>query len=72
MAQTNTLMTRTIRDLSQGHSVLTYTQSQPEILPAGISGIFASPKLKQVSVGACFARGEKYPNGTYWVVLSSE
>jgi uncharacterized protein YkwD len=72
MAQTNTLMTRTIRDLSQGHSVLTYTQSQPEVLPAGISGIFASPKLKQVSVGTCFARGEKYPNGTYWVVVSSE
>ena len=72
MAQTNTLATRTIRDLSQGHSVMTYTQSQPEVLPAGIASIFSSPKLRQVSVGICFSRTSTYPTGTYWVVLSSE
>lgn len=72
MAQTNTLTTRTIRDLSQRHSVMTYTQAQPEVLPAGIASLFSSPKLKQVSVGICFGRSSTYPNGTYWVVLSSE
>jgi len=69
MAQTNTLMTRTIRELSQGHAVMTYTQSQPEVLPNGIDRVLASPQLKQVSVGICFARGGSYPNGVYWVAL---
>jgi uncharacterized protein YkwD len=69
MAQTNTLTTRTIRDLSQRHAVMTYTQAQPEVLPAGISSVLSKPQVKQISIGACFARGEKYPNGVYWVAL---
>jgi uncharacterized protein YkwD len=72
MAQTNTLGTKTIRELSQGHRVMTYTQSQPEVLPDGIDRILAMPQLKQVSVGICFGRSVSYPNGTYWVVVSSD
>lgn len=72
MAQTNTLTTRTIRTLSQSHSVITYTQSQPQVLPNGIDRVISSAKLKQVAVGVCFGRSSSYPSGTYWVVLSSE
>ena len=45
-------MTRTIRELSQGHAVMTYTQSQPEVLPSGIDRGLAHPR--NGVVGICF------------------
>lgn len=72
MAQTNMLNTKTIRGLSEGRSVITYTQLQPQVLPNGIDRVVSSAKLKQVAIGVCFGRSSTYPNGTYWVVLSSQ
>ena len=72
MAQTNMLNTKTIRALSEGRSLITYTQSQPQVLPNGIDRVVSSAKLKQVAIGVCFGRSSTYPNGTYWVVLSSQ
>ena len=67
MALEGRMATRPMHDLAQHFTVLTYTNMHPEILPAGISRLVADRRVTNVSVSACYARTNAYPNGAYWV-----
>ena len=49
--------------------IITYTQSQPEILPRGALRLLADPGLRQFAVGSCYARNANYPAGIYWIAI---
>ena len=69
MAEEDHLGTRSMRALSQRYFVLSYTNIHPEVLPASASHFIGDRNLKNVAVGACFARTGTYPGGVYWVGL---
>jgi uncharacterized protein YkwD len=70
MAQADKLGTSPIHQLAQRYTVLSYTSLRPETLPAGATHAITSPHLHGFSVGACYARTERYPSGVSWIVLS--
>ena len=70
MAKADKLGTAPVRKLAGNYTVLTYTSSHPESLPAEASHAIRSPNLHTFSVGVCNARTDTYPTGVYWVVLS--
>ena len=49
--------------------IITYTQSHPEVLPAGALQLLRNPGVRQFAVGTCYARNAAYPTGTYWVAI---
>ncbi|MGB8012934.1 MAG: CAP domain-containing protein [Terriglobales bacterium] len=49
--------------------IITYTQSRPEILPAGALRLLRDPGVRQFAVGSCYARNAAYPTGTYWITI---
>jgi uncharacterized protein YkwD len=49
--------------------IVTYTQSRPEVLPAGALRLLRDPNIRQFAVGACYARNVAYPTGMYWVAI---
>jgi uncharacterized protein YkwD len=49
--------------------IVTYTQSHPEVLPAGALRLLEDPGVRQFAVGACYARNAAYPTGMYWVAI---
>jgi uncharacterized protein YkwD len=69
MAQEDRLGTRSMRDLAQRYSVVSYTNMHPEVLPAGATKMVENRGFKNVAVGTCYARTNKYPSGVYWVGL---
>ena len=69
MAQEDRLATRSMHDLAQRYSVLSYTNMHPEVLPGNASRFIADRNLKNMAVGACYARTDTYPGGAYWVGL---
>jgi uncharacterized protein YkwD len=52
------------------HYVLAYTNMAPDSLPARADKLIGDPAVRSFAVGACFARTNSYPNGTYWVALA--
>jgi len=69
MAQEDRLGTRPMHDLSQRYYVVSYTNMHPEVLPTSANRLIADQHLKNVVVGACYARTSTYPTGVYWVGL---
>jgi len=69
MAQEDRLGTRPMHDLSQRYYVVSYTNMHPEVLPTSANRLIADQHLKNVVVGACYARTATYPTGVYWVGL---
>jgi len=51
------------------HKIVTYTQSQPEVLPPGALRLLSNSDLHQFAVGSCYARNATYPTGIYWVAI---
>ena len=49
--------------------VITYTQSQPDVLPPAALRLLENPSLRQYAVGSCYARNAAYPTGIYWVAI---
>jgi uncharacterized protein YkwD len=70
MARADELGTSPVQQLAQRYTVLTYTSLHPETLPTEAGRVLADRNLRSFSVGACYARTEKYPTGVYWVVLA--
>jgi cysteine-rich secretory family protein len=66
MAQADSLQTGTTTNLSHKYNVITYTQTDPAVLPA--SNLPGRPDIHEVSVAVCSARTKTYPSGVYWVV----
>jgi len=69
MAQQDRLGTRAMHDLAQRYYVVSYTNMHPEVLPATANRLIGDQHLKNVVVGACYARTATYPTGAYWVGL---
>jgi uncharacterized protein YkwD len=69
MAQEDRLATRSMHELAQRYSVVSYTNMHPEVLPASASKAVENRGLKNVAVGVCYARTDTYPSGVYWVGL---
>jgi uncharacterized protein YkwD len=70
MAQADKLGTRSIQQLAEHHTLLTFTSLKPESLPDGAAQAIARPTMRSYSVGACYARTNTYPTGVYWLVLA--
>jgi len=49
--------------------IIAYTQSRPEMLPAGAMPLLRDPSVRQFAVGSCYARNAAYPTGMYWVAI---
>ena len=69
MAQQDRLGTRSMRELAQRYSMVSYTNMHPEILPASATNLLENRAIKNVAVGACYARTDTYPSGVYWIGL---
>jgi uncharacterized protein YkwD len=48
---------------------ITYTQSRPDALPQAAMGMLRDPRVRQLSVGSCYARNAAYPTGMYWIAI---
>jgi uncharacterized protein YkwD len=69
MAQEDRRGTRSMHDLAQRYSVVSYTNMHPEVLPVGATKMVENRGFKNVAVGTCYARTDTYPSGVYWVGL---
>lgn len=69
MAKTGQMNNRALLQLPGVRYSITYTNSQPEILPPDLSRIAAQPSLKRFAVGSCYAQNERSPGGTFWMAM---
>jgi uncharacterized protein YkwD len=53
----------------ENRRIITYTQSQPEVVPEAAVRLLRDPAVRQFAVGSCYARNAQYPTGTYWVAI---
>jgi len=60
---------RLIATAYTNRKVVTYTQSNPGILPQGALNLLENPNLRHYAVGSCYARSAAYPTGIYWVAI---
>lgn len=70
MAHEDRLGTRSMRELAQRYTLLSYVNVHPEVLPANAARLIADRRFKNLAVGACYARSGTYPTGAYWVGLA--
>lgn len=69
MAREDRLATRSMHELAQHSTVLSYTNMHPEVLPEGASRMIEDRGVRNFAVGVCYARTDTYPSGVYWVGL---
>jgi uncharacterized protein YkwD len=69
MAQEDRLGTRSMHELAQRYSLVSYTNMHPEVLPAGANKMIENRTFRNVAIGTCYARTDTYPSGVYWVGL---
>lgn len=69
MAKQGQLDTSAPLNLPNVQSAVVYTDPDPAELPSNALRMAHDPGVTRFSVGVCFAGGEKYPAGTWWVVL---
>ena len=53
----------------RGLYLLRYTTMEPAALPGGVAQAIGDRGLHSFSAGTCYARTNRFPAGTYWVVL---
>jgi len=56
--------------LASARYVLSYTNAEPQALPASAGNVIGNGQMRDFSVGACYARTEKNPNGAYFVTMT--
>ena len=67
MAREDRLETDLARDVANVRSVVVWTASDPQKLPADIQK-WKSSNASGWSVGACFASSRRYPNPVWWMI----
>jgi uncharacterized protein YkwD len=70
MASHDRLNAKTVSGIGGLHYVITYTNLEPESLPANIERPLQDGHVRSFAVGACFAHSPSYPGGTYWVAVA--
>jgi hypothetical protein len=69
MAKQGQLDTRTLLGLPDVQAAVVFTESDPTKLPSDAVKMAHDRDVKRFAIGACFADGEKYPSGAWWVVM---
>jgi hypothetical protein len=69
MAQQGRLDANAPLNLPGVQAAVVYTESDPTKLAPNAVKMVRDPSVKRIAVGACFADGEQYPAGTWWVAL---
>jgi uncharacterized protein YkwD len=70
MAKKNKLSpSAVLQENGQLRSVVTFTEGDPEEFSRHLDRLRSGGPYRGYAVGACFARNEKYPEGTNWVVV---
>ncbi len=69
MAQKRQLNTRAGLELPGVRYVVAYTETEPQRLPASAARLAPDRALQKFAVGACYATSNKYPSGTWWVLM---
>jgi len=54
---------------SNARYVLSYSNAEPQALPPSAGNVIRDSQMRDFSVGACYARTEKNPNGAYFVTM---
>jgi len=54
---------------SNARYVLSYSNAEPQALPPSAGNVIRDSRMRDFSVGACYARTEKNPNGAYFVTM---
>jgi len=60
---------RNASSISNAHYVLSYSNAEPEAIPPTAATLIGNRQMKDVSIGACYARTEKNPSGAYFVTM---
>ncbi len=55
--------------ISSARYVLSYSNAEPQALPPSVGNVIGNGQMRDFSVGACYARTEKNPNGAYFVTM---
>ncbi len=50
--------------------IVSFTINEAQKLPKDLTQLRTSTDLGSYTVGACFARNQSYPNGTFWVLMA--
>ncbi len=69
MANTGEMNNKQLLQMVGVRSTVTYSNTQPELLPADVSRVAAQPNLKKFAVASCFVQNEKSPGGMFWVAM---
>jgi uncharacterized protein YkwD len=70
MAKKNKLSpSAVLQESGQFRSAVTFTEGDPEEFSRHLDRLRSGGPYRGYAVGACFARNEKYPEGTNWVVV---
>jgi uncharacterized protein YkwD len=69
LARQNRVTARPLNVSYPSREIVTYTQSQPDILPQSAVRLLKGGGVSRFAVGACYARGTAYPTGMYWVAI---
>jgi len=54
---------------SNARYVLSYSNAEPQALPPSAGNVIRDSQMRDFSVGACYARTDKNPNGAYFVTM---
>ncbi len=69
MAGKDELNTRLAINVPGARTAVAYTDGEPGRLPSNAARLASDPSIKGYAVGACYAATEKYPSGTWWVMM---
>jgi hypothetical protein len=69
MARRNQVDTTSAPDSGRPQYVLSYTEMNPDEVPASAGKLITDISIKRYSVGACYTRNQAYPSGAYYVMM---
>ena len=69
LSKQNRVTARPLNVSYPSREIITYTQSQPEVLPQSAVRLLRNGGVSQFAIGTCYARGAQYQSGMYWVAI---
>lgn len=69
MARRNQVDTRSAPATGRPQQVLSYTEMNPDEVPASAGKLITDISIKRYSVGACYTRNQAHPSGAYYVMM---
>ncbi len=69
MAKNERLDTASPLGVPNARSAVVFNETEPDKLPSSAQKEARNTGIRSFATGVCFAKGEKYPSGAYWVVM---